>query len=47
VILTPVQWTKLKKGVKKVRKRGKDLDKLNALLSLLIHQTPLKLTTPA
>jgi mRNA interferase YafQ len=40
-MLTPVQSTQSKKDVKKARKWGKDLDKLKALLSLLIHQTPL------
>jgi mRNA interferase YafQ len=40
-MLTPVQSTQFKKDVKKARKRGKDLDKLKTLLSLLIHQTPL------
>ena len=40
-MLTPVQSTQFKKDVKKARKRSKDLDKLKALLSLLIHQTPL------
>ena len=40
-MLTPVQSTQFKKDVKKARKRGKDLGKLKALLSLLIHQTPL------
>jgi len=40
-MLTPVQSTQFKKDVKKARKRGKDLDKLKVLLSLLIHQTPL------
>ena len=39
--LTSVQSTQFKKDVKKVRKRGKDLDELKSLLSLLIHQTPL------
>ena len=40
-MLTPVQSTQFKKDVKKARKRGKNLDKLKTLLSLLIHQTPL------
>jgi len=40
-MLTPVQSTQFKKDVKKVRKRGKDLEKLKTLLSLLIHQAPL------
>jgi mRNA interferase YafQ len=31
----------VQKGREKARKRGKDLDKLKSLLSLLIHQTPL------
>jgi mRNA interferase YafQ len=31
----------VQKRCKKARKRGKDLDKLKSLLSLLIHQTPL------
>jgi len=40
-MLTPVQSTQFKKDVKKARKRGKDLDKLKSLLSLLVHQTTL------
>jgi mRNA interferase YafQ len=40
-VLTSVPSTQFKKDVKKARKRGKDMDKLKALLSLLIHQTPL------
>jgi len=40
-MLTPVQSTQFKKDVKKARKRGKNLGKLKALLSLLIQQTPL------
>ena len=39
--LTPVKSAQFKKDVKKARKRGKDLDKLKSLLSLLIHQTTL------
>lgn len=41
MMLTPVQSTQFKKDVKRARKRGKDLGKLKALLSLLIHQTEL------
>jgi mRNA interferase YafQ len=41
VTLTPVKSAQFKKDVKKARKRGKDLDKLKSLLSLLIHQTTL------
>lgn len=40
-MLTPVQSTQFKKDVKKARKRGKDLGKLKALLSLLIHRAEL------
>lgn len=40
-MLTPVQSTQFKKDVKKARKRGKDLGKLKALLSFLIHQAEL------
>jgi mRNA interferase YafQ len=40
-MLTPVQSTQFKKDVEKARKRGKDLNKLKSLLSLLVHQTPL------
>ena len=40
-MLAPVQSTQFKKDVKKARKRGKDLDKLKMLLSLLMRQTPL------
>jgi mRNA interferase YafQ len=40
-MLTPVQSTQFKKDVKKARKRGKDLEKLKVLLSLLIRQTTL------
>lgn len=41
MILTPVQSTQFKKDVKKARKRGKDMDKLKTLLSLLIRQAEL------
>jgi len=41
VTLTPVKSAQFKKDVKKARKRGKYLDKLKSLLSLLIHQTTL------
>lgn len=40
-MLTPVQSTQFKKDVKRARKRGKDLDKLKELLSLLMRQMPL------
>lgn len=40
-MLTPVRTTQFKKDVKKAGKRGKDLGKLKALLSLLIQQAPL------
>lgn len=40
-MLTPVQSTQFKKDVKKARKRGKDMDKLKALLSFLIRQAEL------
>jgi mRNA interferase YafQ len=40
-MMTPVQSTQFKKDVKKARKRGKDLEKLKVLLSLLIRQTTL------
>jgi mRNA interferase YafQ len=40
-MLTLVRTNQFKKDVKKSGKRGKDLDKLKALISLLVHQTPL------
>ena len=40
-MLIPVRTNQFKKDVKKAGKRGKDLDKLKTMLSLLIHQTPL------
>lgn len=40
-MLTPVRSNQFKKDVKKAGKRGKDLDKLKTLLSLLIRQDPL------
>jgi mRNA interferase YafQ len=40
-MLAVVRTNQFKKDVKKAGKRGKDLDKLKTLISLLIRQTPL------
>jgi mRNA interferase YafQ len=40
-VLTPVLSTRFKRDVKRAEKRGKDLDKLKAVLSLLIEEKPL------
>ena len=40
-MLTPVLSTRFKRDVKRAEKRGKDMDKLRAALSLLIEQRPL------
>jgi mRNA interferase YafQ len=40
-VLTSVPSTQFKKDVKRAQKRGKDMNKLKSLLSLLIHQEPL------
>lgn len=40
-MLTPVVSTRFKRDVKRAEKRGKDLDKLKAALSLLIEGNPL------
>jgi mRNA interferase YafQ len=40
-VLTPVRSGKFKRDVKRAEKRGKDMDKLKAVLSLLIEKRPL------
>ena len=40
-MLTPVRWGRFKRDVKRAQKRGKDMDKLKAVLSLLIEEEPL------
>ena len=40
-MLTPVRSTRFKRDVKRAEKRGKDLAKLRALLTLLIEEEPL------
>jgi mRNA interferase YafQ len=40
-VLTPVLSTRFKRDVKRAEKRGKDMDKLRAVLSLLIEKNPL------
>lgn len=40
-MLTPVHSTAFRRDVRKAEKRGKDLGKLRALLTLLIEQRPL------
>lgn len=40
-MLTPVRARAFKQDVKRAEKRGKDLNKLRALLGLLIHQQAL------
>ena len=39
-MLTPVRWGRFKRDVKRAQKRGKDMDKLKAVLSLLIEEEP-------
>ena len=40
-MLTPVWSGRFRRDVKRAEKRGKDMEKLKALLSLLIEQKPL------
>ena len=40
-MLTPVRSGQFKRDVRRVEKRGKDMEKLKAVLSLLIAQQPL------
>jgi mRNA interferase YafQ len=40
-VLTPVWSGRFKRDVRRAQKRGKDMDKLKAALSLLIEQAPL------
>jgi len=40
-VLTPVWSGKFKRDVKRAEKRGKDMDKLKAILLLLIEEKPL------
>jgi mRNA interferase YafQ len=40
-VLTPVRSGRFKRDVKRAEKRGKDLDKLKAVLLLLIGRKPL------
>ncbi|MAY73090.1 MAG: type II toxin-antitoxin system mRNA interferase toxin, RelE/StbE family [Halomonas sp.] len=40
-MLTPVRSSQFKRDVKRVQKRGKDMDKLRRLLGLLLEQAPL------
>ncbi|MGA3310630.1 MAG: type II toxin-antitoxin system YafQ family toxin [Xanthobacteraceae bacterium] len=40
-MLTPVRSGRFKRDVKRAEKRGKDMDKLKAVLSLLIEEKPL------
>jgi len=40
-MLTPVRSSQFKRDVKRVQKRGKDMDKLRTLLGLLIEQATL------
>lgn len=40
-MLTPIQSSRFRKDVKRVEKRGKDMAKLRAVLTLLIHQETL------
>jgi mRNA interferase YafQ len=39
-VLTPVLSTRFRRDVKRAEKRGKDMDKLRAALSLLIEGSP-------
>jgi len=40
-MLTPVRSSQFKRDVKRVQKRGKDMNKLRCLLGLLLKQAPL------
>jgi mRNA interferase YafQ len=40
-VLTPVRGRRFERDVKRARKRGKDMEKLKAILSLLIEEKPL------
>jgi mRNA interferase YafQ len=40
-MLTPVSSSRFKRDVKKLEKRGKDLAKLRAVLTLLVHEDTL------
>lgn len=40
-MLIPVQSSKFRKDVKRMKKRGKDMEKLKKLLTLLINEEPL------
>ena len=40
-MLTPVLSTRFRRDVKRAEKRGKDMDKLKAVLSILIDMIPL------
>ena len=40
-MLTPVRSGRFKRDVKRAEKRGKEMDKLKAVLSLLIEEKPL------
>ena len=40
-MLTPIWATRFRRDVKRLEKRGKDMDKLKAALALLVEQQPL------
>lgn len=40
-MLTPVLSSKFKKDIRRMKRRGKDMDKLKELLELLVNETPL------
>jgi mRNA interferase YafQ len=40
-MLTPVRSSRFRRDLKRLQKRGKDLDKLRHLLELLVEQKPL------
>ncbi len=40
-MLTPVESSRFRKDIKRMKKRGKDMEKLKALLTLLINKAPL------
>jgi len=43
-LLTAVPSTRFKRDIKRAKKRGKDLDKLKAVISILVGESPLPAT---
>ncbi|WP_291321836.1 type II toxin-antitoxin system YafQ family toxin [Desulfonatronospira sp.] len=40
-MLTPILSSKFKKDIRRMKRRGKDMNKLRVLLELLVNETPL------